>query len=295
MCNFALVYMYFMRKVLVILALFSLLFMLFVPTGCNDRKPRTVDSTASDTAVRDTSAADSTENLIEATPMPKAADELFDDFVFNFAANRKLQRRRIVFPLPVYRDGKVVKKIAENKWEMERFFMRQEYYTLIFDNARQMNLVKDTTISHVVIEKIFSHKNLIQQYLFNKIKGKWMLTSMNYMSLARNKNADFLKFYNKFATDTAFQVRSMAREVQFTAPDPNDDFAQISGVMMPQQWPDFKPGLIPNGTLYNIIYGQKYTDAGRKLFVIRGIANGLEIELSFRKVGGQWKLVKFNS
>lgn len=295
MCNFALVYMYFMRKVLVIFALFSLLFMLFVPTGCNDRKPRTVDSTASDTAVRDTSAADSTENLIEATPMPKAADELFDDFVFNFAANRKLQRRRIVFPLPVYRDGKVVKKIAENKWEMERFFMRQEYYTLIFDNARQMNLVKDTTISHVVIEKIFSHKNLIQQYLFNKIKGKWMLTSMNYMSLARNKNADFLKFYNKFATDTAFQVRSMAREVQFTAPDPNDDFAQISGVMMPQQWPDFKPGLIPNGTLYNIIYGQKYTDAGRRLFVIRGIANGLEIELSFRKVGGQWKLVKFNS
>ena len=295
MCNFALVYMYFMRKVLVIFALFSLLFMLFVPTGCNDRKPRTVDSTASDTAVRDTSAADSAENLIEATPMPKAADELFDDFVFNFAANRKLQRRRIVFPLPVYRDGKVVKKIAENKWEMERFFMRQEYYTLIFDNARQMNLVKDTTISHVVIEKIFSHKNLIQQYLFNKIKGKWMLTSMNYMSLAQNKNADFLKFYNKFATDTAFQVRSMAREVQFSAPDPNDDFAQISGVMMPQQWPDFKPGLIPNGTLYNIIYGQKYTDAGRRLFVIRGIANGLEIELSFRKVGGRWKLVKFNS
>ena len=295
MCNFALVYMYFMRKVLVIFALFSLLFMLFVPTGCNDRKPRTVDSTASDTAVRDTSAADSAENLIEATPMPKAADELFDDFVFNFAANRKLQRRRIVFPLPVYRDGKVVKKIAENKWEMERFFMRQEYYTLIFDNARQMNLVKDTTISHVVIEKIFSHKNLIQQYLFNKIKGKWMLTSMNYMSLAQNKNADFLKFYNKFATDTAFQVRSMAREVQFSAPDPNDDFAQISGVMMPQQWPDFKPGLIPSGTLYNIIYGQKYTETNRKLFIIRGIANGLEIEMLFRKIGEQWKLVKFNS
>ena len=295
MCNFALVYMYFMRKVLVIFALFSLLFMLFVPTGCNDRKPRTVDSTASDTAVRDTSVADSAENLIESTPMPKAADELFDDFVFNFAANRKLQRKRIVFPLPVYRNGKIVKKIPENQWKMEHFFMRQEYYTLIFDNARQMNLVKDTTISHVVIEKIFSHKNLIQQYLFNKIKGKWMLTSMNYMSLAQNKNADFLKFYNKFATDTAFQVRSMAREVQFSAPDPNDDFAQISGVMMPQQWPDFKPGLIPNGTLYNIIYGQKYTDAGRRLFVIRGIANGLEIELSFRKVGGQWKLVKFNS
>ena len=295
MCNFALIYMYVMRKVFAFFVLFSLLIMVFVPTGCTDRKPRAVDTLAADTALRDTSVADSAENLIESTPMPKAADELFDDFVFNFAANRKLQRKRIVFPLPVYRNGKIVKKIPENQWKMEHFFMRQEYYTLIFDNARQMDLVKDTTISHVVIEKIFFHKGLVQQYLFNRINGKWMLTSMNYKPMYQNQNADFLKFYNKFATDTAFQVRSMAREVQFTAPDPNDDFAQISGVMMPQQWPDFKPGLIPSGTLYNIIYGQKYTETNRKLFIIRGIANGLEIEMSFRKIGGQWKLVKFNS
>lgn len=284
-----------MRKGFALIVLFALVVMFFVPTGCTDRKPRAIDSAVVDTALRDTSAADSAENLIEATPMPKAADELFDDFVFNFAANRKLQRKRIVFPLPVYRNGKIVKKIPENQWKMEHFFMRQEYYTLIFDNARQMNLVKDTTISHVVIEKIFFHKGLVQQYLFNRINGKWMLTSMNYKPMYQNQNADFLKFYNKFATDTAFQVRSMAREVQFTAPDPNDDFAQISGVMMPQQWPDFKPGLIPSGTLYNIIYGQKYTETNRKLFIIRGIANGLEIEMSFRKIGGQWKLVKFNS
>ena len=40
---------------------------------------------------------DSTEQLIEETPMPKAADELFDDFVFNFAANRKLQKSRFIY------------------------------------------------------------------------------------------------------------------------------------------------------------------------------------------------------
>ena len=295
MCNFALVYMYVMRKGFALIVLFALVVMFFVPTGCTDRKPRAVDTAMVDSAMRDTSVADAAENLIEATPMPKAADELFDDFVFNFAANRKLQRKRIVFPLPVYRNGKIEKKIAEKQWQMEHFFMRQDYYTLIFDNAKQMKLVKDTTISHAVIEKIFFHKNMVQQYLFNRIDGKWMLTSMNYVPMRENQNASFLQFYNKFATDSAFQIKSMAHEVQFTAPDPNDDFAQISGVMMPQQWPDFKPGLIPSGTLYNIIYGQKYTQSDRKLFIIRGIANGLEIEMSFRKIGGQWKLVKFNS
>ncbi len=38
---------------------------------------------------------------------------------------------------------------------MEHFFMRQDYYTLIFDNQKQMNLMKDTTIDHVVVEKVF--------------------------------------------------------------------------------------------------------------------------------------------
>ena len=79
--------------------------------------------------------------------MPKAADELFDDFVFNFAANRKLQMSRINFPLPVYHNDKLKKQIEKKHWRMEHFFMRQDYYTLIFDNRRQMNLVKDTTLS----------------------------------------------------------------------------------------------------------------------------------------------------
>lgn len=285
----------FMRKVLLFAVLSAALLTVLVPTGCTHKKAEAQDSLQADSLVADTSAADSAESIISETPMPKAADELFDDFVFNFAANRKLQWRRIVFPLPVYRDGKLEKKIGRDAWKMERFFMRQEYYMLIFDNERQKNLVKDTTIDHVVIEKIFFRLKTVQQFLFNRVNGEWMLTSMNYKPMYQNQNASFLKFYQRFATDSAFQVRSMADEVQFTAPDPEDDFSTISGVMMPQQWPDFKPSLIPSGIIYNILYGQKYTESGKKIFLIRGIANGLEIEMTFKRMGGHWKLTKFNS
>lgn len=284
-----------MRKAIFSVVLLLLLVMVVIPEGCTDKKPKPVDTLASDSVISDTSAVDSSETLIEETPMPKAADELFDDFIFNFAANRKLQRKRIVFPLKVYRNGKLTKEIPEAKWKMEHFFMRQEYYTLIFDNAKQMNLVKDTSVNHVIIEKIFFRKKLVQQFLFNRINGEWMMTSLNYKPMYQNENSDFLKFYDRFSRDSAFQVASMAEEVNFTAPDPNDDFSEISGVMMPQQWPDFKPTLIPRNKIYNIIYGQKYTEANRKLFVIRGISNSLEIELTFRKIHGHWKLVKFNT
>ena len=284
-----------MKKLCFISVLLALLTVVcFSSVGCTGKKPASdADTLASDTTVADTQAMDSTEKLIEETPMPKAADELFDDFVFNFAANRKLQLSRVHFPLPVYRNEKVVKTIDKKHWRMEHFFMRQDYYTLIFDNQKQMNLVKDTTIDHVVVEKVFYHKKTVQQFLFNRINGQWMMTSINYKPMYSNKNASFLKFYGKFATDSTFQAEHLHNPVKFVGPDPDDDFSTMTGDIEPETWPAFAPKL-PSSMIYNIIYGQKYNESNQKIFVIRGIANGLETELTFKRIGGKWMLTKLN-
>ena len=266
----------------------------FTSVGCSDKKPAQVhDSTSVDSVIADTQAVDSTEKLIEETPMPKAADELFDDFVFNFAANRKLQMKRVHFPLPVYHNDKLVKTIEKRAWKMEHFFMHQDYYTLIFDNQKQMNLVKDTAIDHVVIEKVFYAKKKVQQFLFNRINGEWMMTSINYKPMYTNMNASFLKFYGKFATDSAFQAEHLHNPVKFVGPDPDDDFSTMSGDIEPETWPAFAPQL-PHGMIYNIIYGQKYAESNQKIFVIRGIANGMETILTFKRIHGKWMLIKLN-
>lgn len=284
-----------MKKLSFISVLLALLTIVcFSSVGCTGKKPASdADTLASDTTVADTQAMDSTEKLIEETPMPKVADELFDDFVFNFAANRKLQLSRVHFPLPVYRNEKVVKTIDKKHWKMEHFFMRQDYYTLIFDNQKQMNLVKDTTIDHVVVEKVFYHKKTVQQFLFNRINGQWMMTSINYKPMYSNKNASFLKFYGKFATDSTFQAEHLHNPVKFVGPDPDDDFSTMTGDIEPETWPAFAPKL-PSSMIYNIIYGQKYNESNQKIFVIRGIANGLETELTFKRIGGKWMLTKLN-
>jgi hypothetical protein len=266
----------------------------FTSVGCSDKKPAQVhDSTSVDSVIADTQTVDSTEKLIEETPMPKAADELFDDFVFNFAANRKLQMKRVHFPLPVYHNDKLVKTIGKRAWKMEHFFMHQDYYTLIFDNQKQMNLVKDTAIDHVVIEKVFYAKKKVQQFLFNRINGEWMMTSINYKPMYSNMNASFLKFYGRFATDSAFQAEHLHNPVKFVGPDPDDDFSTMSGDIEPETWPAFAPQL-PHGMIYNIIYGQKYAESNQKIFVIRGIANGMETILTFKRIHGKWMLTKLN-
>ena len=47
---------------------------------------------------------------------PLEADELFDDFIFNYALDKTLQKQRTRFPLP-YLAGDTVKTIEEKEWK----------------------------------------------------------------------------------------------------------------------------------------------------------------------------------
>lgn len=244
-------------------------------------------------SIAEAAATDTMEKLIAETPMPKAADELFDDFFFNFAASRSLQKKRIKFPLPVIK-GNEVDSIQKSKWKTEHFFMRQGYYTLIFDNKEQMNLVKDTTVGHVIVEKVYFSIKTVKQYVFNRINGLWMLCEIHIKPLYQNNNASFLKFYQRFAEDSLFQLNSLDDPIKFTGPDPDDDFSQKESVITRDMWPDFASEL-PSGMIYNIIYGQTYEEKTYKIFVIRGISNGMEVEMTFRRKDGKWLLTELTA
>lgn len=232
------------------------------------------------------------EMLISETPMPKAADELFDDFFFNYAANRKLQLKRTTWPLPSHAGGKTT-TIAQNQWKTEHFFMHQGYYTLILNSESDMKAVKDTSVNTARVEKIYLAKHYVKQYVFNRTNGLWMLDSIVTKPLTHSVNASFLSFYHRFATDTAFQCRSVSDLVQFSGPDPDDDFSTMEGVLTPETWPAFAPEL-PASTLYNVIYGHPHKGGNKKILVFRGISNGLEMELTFKRNGKRWLLTRLS-
>ena len=281
-----------MKKGVVLVFAMCVLTMVWT-TGCTDKKPVTADTTAVDSSkIADTTTVDTMNQLISEQPMPKAADELFDDFIFNFAANRKLQLGRIKFPLEIV-DGENVAYLKKKQWKMEHFFMDQGYYTLIFDNMKQMNVVKDTSINNVVVEKVYLAKEKVEKYIFKRINGRWMLTSVHTNDMVQNTNASFLAFYQKFASDPSFQIESLNNPVMFTGPDPDDDFSTMTGEIAPETWPAFAPEL-PSDFIYNIMYGQKYTEGNQKIFVMRGIANGMEMQLTFKRMDGKWKLTSLS-
>lgn len=262
--------------------------------SCTGNKGQRTDIQADSLAVAadsvDTVAVDTLEQLIIDTPMPKAADELFDDFLFNFAANKRLQRERVVFPLNVHKKNKD-EQIAKERWKMEHFFMRQGYYTLMFNDDQQMRLMKDTSVNRAIVERIQLRKNEVTDYVFRRIRGAWMLLEIRKTTIEDNVNASFLEFYRHFVTDSAFQVKSLNRTVDFVGPDPDDDFSMMEGVITADTWEAFAPKL-PSKTIYNIVYGDPQEEGDEKIFIMRGIANGLELELRFKKVGERWLLMK---
>lgn len=277
-----------MRKCAIFVVII-LVTMMFWTAGCTNKAQSGTDSLSADTL--DTAKVDSLDALLESQPMPKAADELFDDFIFNFAGNNKLQHARIKFPL-LNINNEDTSYIKKENWQIDHFFMRQGYYTLILDSRKQLNLTKDTNVNNVIVEKIFLRKNYVKQYNFNRIRGEWMLISINSHAIQKNPNSSFLQFYQRFATDSAFQYKSLNETIDFSGPDPDDDFSELQGEIFPEQWDVLGPTDLPSGTIYNIIYGQKYVNSNYKVFLLRGIANGQELEMSFQRKGGAWKLIR---
>ena len=263
--------------------------------SCTGNKAGRTDETVTDSVADTTEVAetDTLELLITETPMPRAADAMFDDFVFNFAANKRLQQERIIFPLRKTEAGETT-QIEKGHWQMEHLFMRQGYYTLLFNGEKEMALMKDTAVSEAIVEKIQLKKNRVTNYLFQRIKGAWMLKGIQVTPITENANADFLLFYQKFVSDSAFQVKSLNETVEFVGPDPDDDFNMMEGVITPDTWEAFAPTL-PGKVLYNIVYGKPQISGNEKIFLMRGVANGLELELRFKKTGNQWKLFKLST
>ncbi len=266
-------------------------------TACRGQKSSNSEEaeSADSTQTVDTTATTLQEEIAEEGPMPKAADELFDDFIFNFAANKKLQTSRVKFPLKVIR-GDEVSYVNKGQWQMEYFFMNQDYYTLLFNSEEEMERVQQSTsIEHAVVEKIYLDAKTVKQFVFDRVNGLWMLQQVIHMPLSESSNASFLAFYDQFSKgDDDYQQKHLDESVKFVGPDPDDDFAQMEGVITPDTWEAFAPDL-PSGMIYNIVYGKPQKDTGRKIFVLRGIANGLEMELTFKHEGGKWILTKLTT
>lgn len=246
-----------------------------------------------------TSMVDSAAHKADTVPLPIVeeikpieADELFDDFIFNYAQDHELQLQRTKFPLPYYKEDSPL-KIEKAFWKHDDLFSKENAYTLLFDNEEQMDLVGDTTLMSVQVEWIYLKTRTIKKYYFEKLKGVWMLEAINLRKMATDEPADFIAFYTRFATDSLFQQKHIAPRLQFVTIDPDDEFSILETTLDAGQWTAFSPQL-PKERLSNIDYGQHISPQSHtRILKINGIGNGYSNLFYFRRQGESWELYRY--
>ena len=280
-----------MRNLLWSLSVFALLFSCKNPkAGMDTSDAITAMSVPADTTelyLRDTT------QVVEDAPKPVGADELFDDFIFNYATDSLFQRQRTVFPLPYY-NGDTPLKIEKKHWKHDSLFAGQPCYTLLFDKEDDMELVNDTTLSSVRVEWLFLDTRRAKRYYFERINGMWMLEAVNLRKMEEEtEQSDFVTFYARFAVDSLYQREHISNPLQFITVDPDDEFSILETTLEVDQWYAFRPAL-PVDRLSNIDYGQKNEDRSlTKILRVNGVSNGYSTIFYFRKRNGEWELYKY--
>lgn len=271
-----------------------LIMLVFLFSSCGNRKTK-MDPFITIAEMVD-SAGHRTDTLPQAEvkeePQPLEADELFDDFIFNYASDETLQRERTKFPLPYYnRDTPM--KIEKRFWKHDYLFARQNYYTLLFDRESDMDMVGDTMLKSVQVEWIYLKTRMVKKYYFERKAGMWMLEAINLRHIEEGEGENFVDFYTRFVTDSLYQSRHIEEPLQFVTIDPDDEFAILETTLDVNQWYAFRPSL-PVDRLSNINYGQKNEDnSNTKILKVNGIGNGYSNVFYFRRRNGEWKMYKY--
>ena len=237
---------------------------------------------------------DSTGESFKGSPYPMALDESFDDFVFTFAANREFQHQRTKLPLPVYEDGKDSSFISPEQWEQDSLFIDRYFYTLLFDKEDDMELISHPDLLDAKVEWLYLDSNNTKSYNFKRENDIWMLKSISKAVLGEHQNEEFVNFYNKFATDTIFQISRLVMPLEYATVDPDDDFQILETVIDANSWTSLKP-VLPANKLVNINYGQSNDSKSKtKILAVKGISNGFSNVFFFRMNSkGKWELYKF--
>ena len=246
---------------------------------------------SNDTLIVETSLEPEPE--VEKEVVPTRVDELFDDFIWNFASDERLQRRRIRFPLHVNTMDSI-QQVERRDWQHDHLFAEQPTYTLLFDKESDLDLEGDTSLTSAEVEWIYLDSNMRQRYYFERDNGAWMLDSISLLPLTpMDDESGFLAFYTRFANDSIYQLDHLANPIEFVTLDPDDEFSILETTLGISQWFAFKPEL-PVDRLTNINYGQANDGRSRrKILKVNGFQDGTSIILYFRKRGGEWEMYKF--
>lgn len=273
--------------------LISFTILLLFVSACNNASKDRGEVIATDSVYVDSSCyVQDTLQLFEEEVLPKSADELFNDFFFNYTSDMNFKSQRQAYSLDCNM-GDTVVKIHSSELDVYSELLVDDYYSIIYERDEDLAFQKDTSLNEVAVERIDLDGKQIEQYIFNRIEGKWMLTGVGRNEMDYNPNSDFLDFYKSFSSDSVYRKNCINEPLKFVMLSENDDVDDEIQELTSDEWLAISADLpLPAGVMINIDYGQTIISKNSKLLLVEGVSNGLSLTYRFMKIEGAWNLVE---
>lgn len=230
----------------------------------------------------------------EAEHYNERADELFDDFLYNYIHDTLLQRRRTAFPVSESFPDGITREVTQSDWHNYFDFMDGEYVTTIYNSEAEKTINEDTTLLVASVEKIDLEQGLITSYDFARNHGEWAMEAIRNITVDDSDLADFIHFYSRFSRDAIFMNSSIARFIHVSMSDSDDDTQTMDGFISREQWSTIGSS-VPDGIITNIRYGQRYHNAKRILMEKNSLGSGMSETFCFVKGSRGWELVGYEN
>ena len=235
-------------------------------------------------------AKDDTLELFEEEVLPESADELFDDFFFNYASDATFRKSRTRCGEQVAVDSAYADSVISGGAFRE--LSVRDFYTVIYEREDELAFQKDTSLTEVVVERVDLDSGAVEQFVFKRNNGMWIMCEVASVSVDDTPNADFMAFYSSFSADTIECLNSVAKPLRFVMSADDSDEDEVVELEL-SEWAELSSDLpLPSRELINVNYGQTCISNNNKLLLVVGVSNGLSLRYRFMKQGGKWMLVE---
>lgn len=250
------------------------------------------DSLSAESA--DMSICYDTLDIFDEEVLPKSADELFNDFFFNYASDEAFRRMRTSYrPAVVLNDTAKASLDAQDSLGCCRDLSVEDFYAVIYEREDELSYQKDTALANVVVERINLDKGVVECFNFVRRDGLWVMNNVETLLFADTPNSDFLSFYAQFTSDSIMAYGAVAEPLRFVLTSEDGDNEDEIQELTIEEWLNVSSDLpMPSHEFVAINYGQTFISQNNKVLLVEGVSNGLFLKYRFMKNHGKWMLVE---
>lgn len=213
----------------------------------------------------------------------KPASESFMAFFEDFMWDEEYQKSRIEFPL-IFNERVID---SANEWEHKGFYATKTFIPILHTDSTTY-YEKDIAAADAKMSVVSFENQQVENFFFSKQNNHWLLNEVNLDSIEALADVDFIRFLERFSTDTSYQLAHIHFPIPNYYADYDKDYETVYDSISMEDW---KHVNVVEGIKGLMTLNTGINSNIREIF-FRGVENGIKAYYYFLKVEGEWKLVK---